>query len=1159
MSKAKQCPSTVGKKPVDTARAERDVNHATGRQLWRSLDDLVGTSEFRDFLHREFPAYASELTDPSRRSFLRVMGASLALAGAATLPGCRRPEHKILPYGKQPEDVIPGKALYYATAMPLPGGGAEGLLVETHEGRPTKLEGNPLHPVNQGRSSAWAQASVLNLYDPDRPKSPSRMGEEERVESTWSEFEDFAGPHFAQFDQLQGAGLVFLVGKKTSPSRDRLRDQIVQRWPQARWLPYEAVDNESAREGAAIAYGSPMESLYDFSKAKVIVSIDRDFLAGEGATLPEARGFAAGRRVMNTHGDESEMSRIYSIESTMSLVGGAADHRLRLRPTEIPAYMVALSKAVIDRVGGADYGPVTRAVNARNDDAALAGLDREWIDAVADDLLAHRGEAVVTVGPSQPAAVHAMAHAINQVLGAVGSVVTLAPVQDDVAASSVESIRTLAQLINSGRIDTLVVMDANPVFDAPADLGLHQLWSRIPTTISMSVDDNETGAMSTWHLNGAHYLESWGDVRAADGTLSVVQPMIAPFFGGRSDLEVLALMLNADKRDGYEIVRETWRTAAPGMQSLSDSMFEKRWNRALHNGLLEGTGGVSARPSLNADGIMQAIQSMPAVGAAQGIDLVFHADRSLFDGRWANNGWLQELPDPLSKVTWDNPALISADTARELGVIDGDIVEISNGQRSMEIPVFRQPGMANNTIALALGGGRERSGRIGTGVGFNTYLVRTSNTMRVAPGASVTKTGSRHPMASVQNHWAMEGRALARDFDVQAWREHGDSVIHKEDAYGNEKTLEFAERVGVLSHAPVNKDIYKPAQEHHYTTSPQWGMSIDLTTCSGCGACTVACQAENNIPVVGKYEVIKGREMHWIRVDRYYVSDNPADPDHFDLNFGDAGPYTGGRSSDEVDMIVQPVACVHCEAAPCETVCPVNATVHGPEGTNNMAYNRCIGTRYCANNCPYKVRRFNFFDYATKRLNGDYVGKDLLGGVVKNEQLIPPRLREKIDEGDGVAQTMQFNPHVTVRERGVMEKCTYCIQRVNEARVDSKLRGLDSIPDGFMQTACEQACPTESIVFGDIEDPLSKVRQLRDNARSYLLLGYLNTRPRTTYMARLRNPNPRLRDPILDPFEHHGDSHGGDDHGGDDHGASDTQSEGHVMSLPILTMQGGLA
>ncbi len=1151
MSKAKQCPSSVGKQPAEKPQRTPDRSHATGRQLWRSLDELADTGEFREFLQREFPAFASELSDPSRRNFLRVMGASLALAGAATLPGCRRPEHHIMPYGRQPEDVIPGTPLYYATAMPLPGGGAEGLLVESHVGRPTKLEGNPLHPVNQGRSSAWAQASVLNLYDPDRLKRPTKMGEGERVDSSWREFESFVGPHFAQFDQNRGAGLVFLVEKTSSPSRDRMRDQIMQRWPQAQWLPYEAIDNEAAREGASIAFGSPMTAQYDLAKAKVIVSIDDDFLGGEGATLPNSRGFAAGRRVTSTHGDGSEMSRIYAIESTMTLVGGSSDHRLRLKPSGVQSYVVALGKAIIERVGGAGYGPVTRAMSDRQDDTALAGLDHEWIDAVADDLLAHRGECVVTVGPTQPAAVHAIVHAMNTALGANGATVRMQPIGEDCAASSVASIQRLAQLINSGRIDTLVVLGANPVYNAPAELGLHQLWSRIPTSITLNVDDDETGAMSTWQLNGAHYLESWGDVTAQDGTLSVVQPMIAPLFEGRSSIEFLSLLLGNDHPDGFEIVRATWRASAPGMQSLADSAFEKRWNRALHNGFLEGTTSSGTSPNLNSGAVAQAITSLTPASSS-GIEVIFMQDRTIGDGRWANNGWMQELPDPITKVAWDNPALMSAGLAKELGVVDGDIIEISVGGRSMQIPVFREPGMAPGTVTLTLGGGRERAGLLGTGIGFNTYLLRTTGAMRYATGATVTKIGGGHHVPCVQNHWAMEGRAILREFDVQAWRAEGDTVIDGKDSYGNPRDLKFAERVGALAHTPEVKSMYK--DPHPYTTSPQWGMSIDLSTCSGCGACTVACQAENNIPVVGKYEVLKGREMHWIRVDRYFASDDPAHPDKFSLDFGDAGPYTGGRSSDDVEMVVQPVACVHCEAAPCETVCPVNATVHGPEGTNNMAYNRCIGTRYCLNNCPYKVRRFNFFDYATKRLNGSYVGEELLGGVVKNSQLIPPRLREKIGEGDGQVQTMQYNPDVTVRERGVMEKCTYCIQRINASRVETKLLGLDNIPDGFFQVACQQACPTESIVFGDIEDPLSKVRALRDDARSYLLLGYLNTRPRTTYMARLRNPNPRLREPILDPFEHHGA-----DHGDDGHAEPASHDEGHVMSLPILTTEGALA
>jgi len=749
-------------------------------------------------------------------------------------------------------------------------------------------------------------------------------------------------------------------------------------------------------------------------------------------------------------------------------------------------------------------------------------------------------------GPALPAEAHALAHALNAALDAV---VTLRPLVGDAAASSLESITTLAGLVEAGQADTVVVLNVNPTYSAPVDLALADLWSRIPTTITLSVDDHETGALSTWQLNGAQYLESWGDVRAADGALSVIQPMIAPLFGGRSDLEFLARLAGETVTDGFEIVQTTWRASVPALTGLSDAVFEKRWRRALHNGLVEGSAIPGVAPALNASAVAAAVRTIPTTGADDGFEVVFSPDRTLYDGRWSNNGWLQELPDPITKVTWDNPAMVSAATAKSLGVIDGDLITVALNGRSMTLPVFRAPGTTDGVVILTLGGGRERVGRVGEGAGFNTYQLRSADAMRLATGATVTKAGGSRLVAGVQSHWAMEGRAIVRDFDVQAYRALGDEVITEHDSYGNEKDINFAERVGVFAHAPANKNVYKPSQEHHYDTRPQWGMSIDLSSCSGCGACTIACQAENNIPVVGKIEVSRGREMSWIRVDRYFGPE--VGPDEFTLDFGDAGPYTGGRTHDDVAMLVQPVACVHCEEAPCETVCPVNATSHGREGTNDMVYNRCIGTRYCLNNCPYKVRRFNFFDYATKRLHGDYIGKDLLGGVVKNEQMIPPRLREKINDGAGEVQTMQYNPNVTVRERGVMEKCSYCIQRVNAARVDTQLQGLHDIPDGFIQTACQQACPTGSIVFGDILDPLSKARAAREDARSYLLLGYLNTRPRTTYLARLRNPNPRLREPVVDPFHH-----GGEDSG---HETPAARDEGHVMSLPVLTAERGLA
>ncbi len=1139
MSNLDQCPSSKKNgQPAQKPRIAPDASAATGQRFWRSLEDLADTPGFRERLEREFPALASELSAETRRDFMKIMAAGLALAGVVALPGCRRPDHKIMTYAREPEDLVPGNALFYATAMPMPGGGAQGLLAKTIDGRPIKVEGNPLHPINQGKSDSLAQASVLDLYDADRSTHVRRDGVE--ASGGWQAFEEFAKAHFPRFDAGRGAGLCFLVEKATSPSRDAMRDRIKARWPQAQWLAYEPIDQENVIEGSRIAFGSPMRQRLSLAKAKRVVSLGRDFLMEPGA-MQEARGFAAGRRVATKpgHAAEADMNRLYVVETMMTLTGGAADHRLRAAPDEATRLAMALASAIIGRLGGGIPLPATD-----------AGAHGPWIEACADDIVEHRGSSVVLVGESQPAAVHAVFHAINEALGAVGPIVSFVPMGADEAQSSLESIRTLASAIDSGAVDTLVVIGANPVYDAPADLDFAAKFSRVPTRVHLGSHVDETGAASTWHVNRAHYLESWGDVEALDGGISAIQPMIAPLFEGKTELELLGAIVADHAHDAYEIVRRTWRERL----GASEAEFDKAWRRALHDGRLAGSAPPPARASVRTGAIGSAASSVNA-GAAGGMQAIFVAHPYLHDGRWANNGWLQETPHPTTKITWDNPALISPHTAEQLGVKSGDALTVEVGGRGMDIQAWVQPGLADNVVALVLGLGRQVTGRVGAGVGFYTYAVRTTSGMQSASAQVARKAGAARDgayatlLACTQDHGSMEGRGLLREFDLAAFQKHGDEIETGKDSYGYKRELMFAERGQTESHTPVNKDVYLPKQSHGFESEDaaggeqpppfsvgprrdqQWGMSIDLTMCSGCGACTTACQAENNIPIVGKVEVWKGREMHWIRVDRYYEGDG-ADP----------------------AMVVQPVPCMHCENAPCEVVCPVNATVHGTGGTNDMAYNRCIGTRYCLNNCPYKVRRFNWFDYATKEYKGGFgqLGEGLSEDLMpRNEAFVPPRLREKVNE----LRTMQSNPNVTVRSRGVMEKCTFCMQRINRARIETRLQDLDAIPDGFFQVACQQACPSDAIVFGDISDPNAAVVPMRDHARSYMMLAYLNTRPRVTYMARLRNPNPKIREPIVDPFHHGHGGHGGHDdgHGSDHHDSGAGSHEpGHVMSLPVL-------
>ncbi|MBX3317479.1 MAG: TAT-variant-translocated molybdopterin oxidoreductase [Phycisphaeraceae bacterium] len=1171
-----QCPSTKGKLTPDANRREPDrVNAglAGGAKYWRSVEEFADSGEYRDFLEREFPAGASELDAASRRDFIKVMGASFALAGAATIPGCRRPDHKILSYSREvPEDVIPGKPLYYATSMPLPGGGAEGLVVETHEGRPTKIEGNPLHPINRGKASVWSLASILGLYDPDRLKQPAYQNPARgRLPASWDDFATWSKDHFATYASNGGEGLVFLADKKSSPTRDAMRDAVLKKFPKAVWSAYDAGEAEGASRGSEIAFGKPGREIFTLSKARVILSLDRDFVEQEPASLVHARELAATRAVMTS---QDEMSRVYMVESGFSHAGSNADHRLRVSPARIGAYAIAIARAVCERLGS----------NASTLGAAVAmatfepgpDIDQKFINAVADDLVdgANRGRSAIMAGAAQSPAVHAIVHGLNALLGNVGNTVTYCQMSAEEASSSTASVAAVAEMLATGRATTLVMLNVNPAYDAPADLDFAARMAKA-TTITLSVDANETESISTWSLNGTHYLESWGDTIAADGTLSPVQPMIAPLYApAHSDIELLAMIAGHSTTDGFEIVRATWKGVMPGD-------FEKSWRRSLHDGVAPVSPRSPAAWPANMGAIAEAARTL-AVGPApskDSLDLAFTTGR-IYDGRYANHAWLQELPDVGTRVVWDNPALVSPATARALGIepvgySDKDpsriytkpkyphaqMATLAIGGRSMQVPVWILPGMADNTVLFPLGYGRRVCGHVGGNesdpVGFDANKVRESKSGRIVRNVRLTRSSGTHLIASTQNHWSMEGRtAIVRSVDLPAWKKFGDQppVSEPDPIYaGKVKELSFAEKLGELSHTPPNIGIYAnpfneslvdPKPGARYSRGPQWGMTIDLSSCTGCGACTIACQSENNIPVVGKKETAKGREMTWIRVDRYFIGD--------DINTPEA-------------MYHQPVACVHCENAPCETVCPVNATAHGTEGTNDMAYNRCIGTRYCANNCPYKVRRFNFFDYAVTKFNGSYYGKDLMpGGGPKNVNLIPPRLRQKLDE----ISRMKMNPDVTVRSRGVMEKCSYCMQRINAARVETKLQGLPGIPDGFFQVACQQACPSNAITFGDILDESSKVSKARQNQRSYMLLGYLNTRPRTSHMVRVSNPNPKLRKPVEDPFHHGYGDHGHEEHGGhpDAHGNGHaffdsrkrSTDDGYALSLRVLGASAGV-
>jgi len=975
------------------------------REYWRSLAQIEDLPEYRTALEREFPEGASELpAGITRREMMMLVGASLSLAG---LTGCRRPVEEIVPYVAPPEEVVPGIPRYYATTMPFRRS-AYGLIVESHEGRPTKIEGNPAHPSTLGGSSVRVQASVIGLFDPDRSQTIRLKG----ARKSWNDFVMAWGELAKAHTADGGARLAVLSESFSSPTQARLLTELRTRFPRLQSATYDAVSDENRLAGLRQAAGRDVDLMLRLDRAAVILCLDADPLLTDPETIRHARGFADGRRAGASGG---RMNRLYAVEGVYSLTGAMADHRLRLESRQIAAFVAALAA----RLG---------APGASSQAGDVPGVDRRWMDAVAKDLLANRGASVIIAGDRQPASVHAAVCGLNAHLGNTGKTVSYYETKD-AALPSVSSLDALVSAMKGGGVDTLVVLGGNPVFDAPADLDFAAAMAKVPHTIALGHTVDETSSSVEWHIPRAHYLESWGDARAVGGTLSVVQPLILPLFGGRSPIEVLALMVGDKDRPGYDIVRDTWRPI------LGAAEFDKKWNRVLHDGLLAGSELTEVAPVVRGDAFAALAG---ATGSASGLEIVFVASPAIHDGRFANDAWLQELPDPLTKLTWDNPALVSPKTAETLSLANGDMVRLQYASRSLELPVWILPGMADNVVALTLGYGRQRVGRIGAGVGFDTFKVRTSRAPGFDSGVTVSKLGGTYPLSTTQDHGSMEGRPIVRESTVTELR----SPKKEEERTGP---------LGVFEEKPEHFSLWQP---HNYAQGHQWGMTIDLNTCIGCNACMVACQSENNVPVVGKDQVARAREMHWLRVDRYFTGDPAGNP----------------------EVVFQPLPCMQCEDAPCEQVCPVAATVHDGEGLNVMVYNRCIGTRYCSNNCPYKVRHFNFYNFT----------KDT-----------PDILK------------LAMNPDVTVRARGVMEKCSYCVQRINRAKIDTKLAGRE-LRDGDVKTACQQACPASAIEFGDIRDGSSRVAKAKADPRNYALLEELNTKPRTTYLAKVRNPNPDL-------------------------------------------------
>lgn len=1082
-----------------------DTTPNTGRHYWRGLDQLADTPEFKQFLQREFPENASELTDPvSRRHFVKIMSASFALAGIGLgATGCRRPEDKFLPFGKAAENFIHGTSQYFATSMPTRGG-AIPLVAKSYEGRPVKVEGNPLFPGGNGGTDRFAQASILNLYDPDRATRFAKDGATVSAGEALDQLSLMAN----ELAVNQGAGLALLGERTNSVSRRRLHQEISKKLPQAKWYLYDAIDAEIQQRAATKAFGKSVKPLFRYDVADTILALDCDFIGGEEDAYNSIRQFTGKRKIEKP---EDKMNRLYAVESLFTLTGVNADHRLRVAASAVIQVAAAIAAEIGVNIG-------TLVSNSKIE------LDQKWISECAKDLQAAAGKSLVVAGVRQPLAVHLIVAAINEKLGNIGKTVELVEAPPVISAGIVE----LAESLNKGEVKTLVIVGANPIYNAPADLDWVTTQRKAKTVIRLGYYEDETGAVSDWHFPLAHYLESWNDARTSDGTLVPVQPLIAPLFGGLSDLEFLARLAGLTEVAPNKIVRATFAT-------VTGDSSDAAWNKFLHDGFAAGTAMKKVVASWNSGSLSEALAA-PTVTATSkdNLEVVLYRDAKLDDGRYANNGWLQELPDPITKIVWDNVVLVSRRTARALDVENGDVVEVSVAGKTVKGAIWTQPGMADYSLGIALGYGREKVGRVGVGTGFNAYPLFSSKTGYITTGVTLKKVGGdKYPISCTQMHWSMEGRAIVREANLEQFKTHPD--------FADKLNAPVPPRPeGTTGEWP--KPIYEnPLDKAKKTAHHQWGMAIDLSGCVGCGTCVIACQSENNIPIVGKDLVNRGREMHWLRIDRYYS----ADPKKRTWN----GVFKKDQDQqfeewiDEVQAVNQPMLCQHCEAAPCESVCPVNATVHDHEGLNVMAYNRCVGTRYCSNNCPYKVRRFNYLDYnkrSLKELKGPFYPTTLLHSTDGEWDLA----RWWKDQNAGMRQEDEWdlirmlkNPDVTVRMRGVMEKCTFCVQRIEGAKIAQKVKAGESgdvvVPDGTIKTACEQACPAGAIVFGNIADENSRVSKLKAQQRDYSVLDFLETKPRTTYLAKVRNPNPAMPDfmdsPLTleefkkqngDPFDH---------------------------------------
>ncbi|MEM6505879.1 MAG: TAT-variant-translocated molybdopterin oxidoreductase [Planctomycetota bacterium] len=1083
-------------------------DHITGQAYWRSLEEQANAPELLDQLGDEFQGYdPEEIQAVSRRTFLKLAGASLALAGL-TLSGCRRwPKEELAPFAARPEDLIPGVPNYFAS-MAERSGVAHPMLVASFDGRPIKVEG---HPMAGFATDVYDQALTLQQYDPERLRDvligegDDGQGGKNISRSSWTTFEAWMTKKADEFKADGGAKFAVLAEPTSSPTALRLKAKLKAAMPQMSWVTYEPLGQDSVIEGSKLAFeGKAVRTQYDVSKAKVIACFDSDFLCNHPSATRNAKGWAVGRKSVDT---EKKMNRMYVVESAMTITGAAADERLPIQPSRVAHVLTYIA------------GKLGVPANAN---VELTEIEKAFAGKLAKDLIASGSNSVIVAGASQPADVHASIHAINKKLGTTGVTTTYSDEPTAEESWQLQAFDDLGKKMGAGEIDTLLILGGNPAFDAPRDIFFTDMLEKVPHTIKLGLYRDETAAKCDWALPAATSFECWGDGRWYDGTLAVQQPLILPLFNGRSTIELLASILgdrSLQQPSGYDLVRETFKSGellkgAAFAEHLTEagyaaelSGFEKDWRRAVHLGFVPG----SAFKPVFVDA-KNAVQ--PKLKESAEFEVVF-VPSAVYDGRFANSPWLQEAPDPITKVTWDNPLLMSVPDMKEKGLINADQVTIKTGGGEVqEIMVFGQPGQAKGTVIAQLGNGRnQQAGSVGQGVGTDVYPLRVSGQMGFMPVQEVSdKTGSDYlaytsvhhlvdglsPEVDETSKWALEKRAgkkgksgkkgnIIKEGKLKDWKEHPEKIMGH--AHGD---LSLQLYQGPSIYEDGSYDRKHPDGPEAFNHPHAWGMTIDLTSCLGCNSCVIACQAENNIPSVGKKQVWRSREMHWQRTDTYYKGD----PD----------------KPEDIQVVHQPVSCVQCENAPCEQVCPVAATVHDTEGLNTMVYNRCIGTRYCSNNCPYKVRRFNYFDYHAKSVRKDFANPWLN---------IPDTQQDKaIDQ----IKRMVFNPDVTVRMRGVMEKCTYCTQRIQRAKIQQKNAYVQSqneggfthdpteqktVPDGTIVVACQDACPTDCISFGDLNDPESKVAKIQyKNKRVYGMLDELNTRPRTKYLAKIRNPHP---------------------------------------------------